>query len=308
MKIPGESRKQPLDQKQSALHGVMRDPWGKCVCPHCQSGHKQRKPAAKPVSPYLEDQRKHLVVSPSRPRTVPVQVVPRKRIPIASPYNSVREVRDIRAMKISRDQLQAERRHRDIMLRQIEVGAAEMGVDVRTYATLMLMQHRDITPEDYDVLKVLDEKEGLVSGVAPTILSQDQLDKLIPAWVVPNMEARDVIEPRRDLPSRDCDEVQKDAAGVATTPTAADHSANGECECAECTTPGVDFDWQEINCSVCFESFSTGEIARTLPCGHHFHAQCIDPWLTSRSRKCPVDSKPVEPDEADEEKPDEVKS
>lgn len=203
---------------------------------------------------------------------------------------------------------QAERRHRDIMLRQIEVGAAEMGVDVRTYATLMLMQHRDITPEDYDVLKVLDEKEGLVSGVAPTILSQDQLDKLIPAWVVPNMEARDVIEPRRDLPSRDCDEVQKDAAGVATTPTAADHSANGECECAECTTPGVDFDWQEINCSVCFESFSTGEIARTLPCGHHFHAQCIDPWLTSRSRKCPVDSKPVEPDEADEEKPDEVKS
>ena len=32
-----------------------------------------------------------------------------------------------------------------------------MGVDTTTYVTLLSMQHRDITPEDYDVLQRLDE-------------------------------------------------------------------------------------------------------------------------------------------------------
>ncbi|CAI9089126.1 OLC1v1023635C1 [Oldenlandia corymbosa var. corymbosa] len=44
----------------------------------------------------------------------------------------------------------------------------------------------------------------------------------------------------------------------------------------------------KTECSVCLSSFETGEIARGLPnCGHTFHAECIDEWLTSHST-CPI--------------------
>jgi hypothetical protein len=31
-----------------------------------------------------------------------------------------------------------------------------------------------------------------------------------------------------------------------------------------------------------------GELVRTLPCFHRFHAACIDPWLLLRRDACPV--------------------
>lgn len=44
-------------------------------------------------------------------------------------------------------------------------------------------------------------------------------------------------------------------------------------------------------CPVCLTDFAAGETVRTLPCLHHFHPDCVDPWLVDRGREraaCPV--------------------
>ncbi|WOL14911.1 E3 ubiquitin-protein ligase [Canna indica] len=43
----------------------------------------------------------------------------------------------------------------------------------------------------------------------------------------------------------------------------------------------------ELICSVCLEQVSPGELIKSLPCLHQFHANCIDPWLRQQST-CPV--------------------
>ncbi|KDP44931.1 hypothetical protein JCGZ_01431 [Jatropha curcas] len=43
----------------------------------------------------------------------------------------------------------------------------------------------------------------------------------------------------------------------------------------------------DLTCSVCLEQVNVGELIRTLPCIHEFHANCIDPWLRQQGT-CPV--------------------
>lgn len=43
----------------------------------------------------------------------------------------------------------------------------------------------------------------------------------------------------------------------------------------------------ELTCSVCLEQVNVGELLRSLPCLHQFHAICIDPWLRQQGT-CPV--------------------
>ncbi|KAL1920661.1 uncharacterized protein VTP21DRAFT_1038 [Calcarisporiella thermophila] len=41
-------------------------------------------------------------------------------------------------------------------------------------------------------------------------------------------------------------------------------------------------------CAICLMDYKAGDILRILFCGHEFHPYCIDPWLLSKSSKCPV--------------------
>ncbi|KAL1348424.1 E3 ubiquitin-protein ligase SDIR1 isoform X1 [Arachis duranensis] len=43
----------------------------------------------------------------------------------------------------------------------------------------------------------------------------------------------------------------------------------------------------ELTCSVCLEQVNIGDVLRSLPCLHQFHANCIDPWLRQQGT-CPV--------------------
>ncbi len=39
-------------------------------------------------------------------------------------------------------------------------------------------------------------------------------------------------------------------------------------------------------CAVCLELFNTGQQIRILDCGHYYHSNCVDPWL-SMGQTCP---------------------
>jgi len=40
-------------------------------------------------------------------------------------------------------------------------------------------------------------------------------------------------------------------------------------------------------CSICLEGYEVGQVVRTIPCFHTFHAPCIDRWLTQKA-ECPI--------------------
>lgn len=48
-----------------------------------------------------------------------------------------------------------------------------------------------------------------------------------------------------------------------------------------------------VSCVVCLVSYESGDKLRILPCGHRFHCDCVDKWLTKQSRTCPLCSKRV---------------
>ena len=41
-------------------------------------------------------------------------------------------------------------------------------------------------------------------------------------------------------------------------------------------------------CVICLDDFIDGDDLRKLPCKHEFHTICIDPWLLTRKRTCPI--------------------
>ena len=41
-------------------------------------------------------------------------------------------------------------------------------------------------------------------------------------------------------------------------------------------------------CTICLENLEDDDLVRGLLCGHVFHGQCIDPWLTTRRGSCPI--------------------
>eukprot|EP00928_Gymnodinium_smaydae_P086365 TRINITY_DN7041_c0_g2_i1.p1 TRINITY_DN7041_c0_g2~~TRINITY_DN7041_c0_g2_i1.p1 ORF type:complete len:350 (+),score=39.13 TRINITY_DN7041_c0_g2_i1:55-1104(+) len=44
---------------------------------------------------------------------------------------------------------------------------------------------------------------------------------------------------------------------------------------------------EQSTCTICMEEYKAGDVQKTLPCIHRFHAACIDPWL-QRQGECPV--------------------
>ncbi|KAE9596054.1 hypothetical protein Lal_00031013 [Lupinus albus] len=50
---------------------------------------------------------------------------------------------------------------------------------------------------------------------------------------------------------------------------------------------------EELECVICLSGFEEGEIGRRLPkCGHTFHLECIDMWLSSHCT-CPICRDPI---------------
>jgi len=45
---------------------------------------------------------------------------------------------------------------------------------------------------------------------------------------------------------------------------------------------------EDLECSICFGSYTDGEEIRKLSCGHHFHQRCVDVWLLGHQNRCPL--------------------
>lgn len=42
------------------------------------------------------------------------------------------------------------------------------------------------------------------------------------------------------------------------------------------------------SCAICLETFESDDVVRGLFCGHVYHSDCLDPWLTRRRACCPI--------------------
>ncbi|KOO52825.1 hypothetical protein Ctob_014212 [Chrysochromulina tobinii] len=159
-----------------------------CYCPQCLAAaglsklDGKRTPNWHQSSPYLEDLTKSLVISQPARRKVHL-VPPRRAHAAASPYETSLPTRAAPKLRTQVQTELAERTLRRLLEMEAAAAAERCGVDLNTYTTLLELQHRDITPEDYDTLQLLD------SANKPKTLSQSLLDAKFPVWTVPEAEA-----------------------------------------------------------------------------------------------------------------------
>jgi len=129
---------------------------------------------------------------------------------------------------------------------------------------LLALQHRDLGPEDYDLLLHLDDR------VRPPTVDVVQLDR----FRVDQVTIEDLVD----------DESTPSKATTSTSNCLEYLSAEPAVD-----TPVAVATKRQRCCGVCLEKYEVGQSRKYLPCGHSFHVDCIDHWLSQSSMNCPLD-------------------
>lgn len=121
---------------------------------------------------------------------------------------------------------------------------------------------REFDDLDYDTLRALDSDN---TSTSPS-MSEEEINALpVHKYRVAGLENNSSL-PQQSSSSSGPAETKQDS-----------RKANGSIK-------GPD---DELTCSICLEQVNMGELVRSLPCLHQFHANCIDPWLRQQGT-CPV--------------------
>ena len=138
---------------------------------------------------------------------------------------------------------------------------------------------RDFSPEDFQSLQELDTFWGAGSGSGSggaAALTPPQIQAL-PSW--------------RFSPSPSA------AKGAAAAAAAAGSGGSADAGVARALDLAAAAQLQGPGCSICLEAVAAGELLRTLPCAHNYHAACVDQWL-AQSGVCPECRCPCAEEEA----------
>ena len=168
--------------------------------------------------------------------------------------------------------------HEGLLERETEAAAARVGVDMTTYSMLLSLQHRDITPEDFEVLTCLD------STLQKKTLRQADLDTLLPSWRVDERASAE--DESTEQKCSIC--LERLEAGQAARKLPCEHIFHAECidRRARETDP--------LTAPPCV-------LAMLAMSGTGGTPSFSGRWLTGSSRVCPVDGRAVLPDEQEEQ-------
>ncbi|PIK62062.1 hypothetical protein BSL78_01073 [Apostichopus japonicus] len=162
-------------------------------------------------------------------------------------------------------------------LHQNNIKLLETGSEENVLQHLINIQHRTLTPEDYEVLLRLDE------SVAPKTV--DNI-KLLDTGSEENVLLQLINIQHRELTPEDYELL------VGLDETVAPKTIDRHC-LEKLMVVAIDEQLleniSETSCSVCLDELCAGQRLKYLPCGHFYHENCIDNWLLSCDTKCPLD-------------------
>ncbi|XP_024384478.1 E3 ubiquitin-protein ligase SDIR1 isoform X2 [Physcomitrium patens] len=158
--------------------------------------------------------------------------------------------------------------HAELRLRMHPTLSFAIRTQLHGFRLQLALLDRELDDLDYDALRALD---GVNSPGVPAMSDTD----------ISRLPVR-VYKRSSQIPAADQsqlsegEELSSEEVKVDVVDETPDKIVQGEQKTLE-----------ELTCSVCLEQVVEGEIIRTLPCVHQFHAACIDLWLRQQAT-CPV--------------------